>query len=77
VPRGKQKLIGQNYHDSPIAGHCGVSAMTQMIAAKYFWPRIGASCASFVRNCDVCLHSKARHKKPGKIRLLAPSEGCR
>ena len=75
VPRGKHKQIQQDYHGSHIAGHPGVNAMTKMIAAIYFWPRIGGSCASYIRNCDTCLRSKVRNTQHGTMQPLAPPTG--
>ena len=64
------KLISR-HHDDLLAGHFGIQKTRELIAWKYYWPTVQHDVEIYVKDCDVCLASKAvKHKPYGNFQLL-------
>lgn len=48
-------------HADPCAAHLGVKKTIARISERYYWPRMSRDIAKYVRQCVVCLMSKARN----------------
>src|SRR6266542_6176059 len=44
----------QVLHDSPTAGHAGVSKIFQVVQQRYYWPQIFEDIRNYVKTCDNC-----------------------
>ena len=56
------------HHDDPLAGHFGINKTRELIGRKYYWPSLRKDVESYVKDCDVCLGSKAvSHKLYGEL----------
>src|SRR6266498_5354343 len=61
---GKRKVkVLQNFqvipllqvlHDSPTAGHAGVSKIFQVVQQQYYWPQMFEDIRNYVKTCDNC-----------------------
>ena len=60
------------YHDSPHAGHLGISNTYKLLHRNYYWPNIQGFVKKFVCHCDTCKRSKgSRSKKQDVFRPLS------
>ena len=66
----RDKII-HSHHDSISAGHSGRFKTTELILQMYWWPRIHAHVAAYVRGCKKCQCTKTFPAKPSG--LLAPN----
>ncbi|MCO5595405.1 hypothetical protein L7F22_049447 [Adiantum nelumboides] len=63
--------VMQEAHDSPYAGHRGISATTNALERYFYWPTLRADIEKYVRECLVCQKVKHdRHKVYGKLKPL-------
>ncbi|KAE8727404.1 hypothetical protein F3Y22_tig00005459pilonHSYRG00018 [Hibiscus syriacus] len=63
--------ILQLLHDSPHGGHSGTQATYQRIKANFYWPKLKAMVANYIRGCTVCQQTKVEHiPKPGLLQPL-------
>ncbi|XP_039011243.1 uncharacterized protein LOC120140328 [Hibiscus syriacus] len=63
--------ILQLLHDSPHGGHYGTHATYQRIKANFYWPKLKAMVANYIRGCTVCQQTKVEHiPKPGLLQPL-------
>ena len=61
------ELISRHYDDS-LAGHLGIEKTQELVAKKYYWKTLCHDVEVYVRDCDVCLTSKAvKHKPYGNL----------
>ena len=64
--------ILQSHHDSPSAGHPGVTKTFNLIAINYFWPGMREYIKRYVRHCHTCSRTKSSHHAPyGNLRPLS------
>jgi hypothetical protein len=42
------------YHDSPMAGHRGISNTTWAIAHDYWWPNMKQTITDYIKGCHLC-----------------------
>lgn len=52
------------HHDALQAGHFGVDRTVELVARNFWWPRMHADVASYVKHCPECQRSKALHQRP-------------
>ena len=64
VPEAIRTDLINRYHNDPLAGHFGVNKTRELVDRKYYWPRLRKDVESYVKECDVCLASKAVRHKP-------------
>ena len=57
------KLISRDYNDL-LAGHFGIKKTHELLVQKYFWLSLRHNVKAYVKDCDVCLRSKAVRHKP-------------
>lgn len=66
VPKEQRNSILQKYHDDPLAGHSGVFKTFMRIASQYYWPKLKADIARYIKTCKVCAQYKPEQRaKPG------------
>ncbi|MCO5557923.1 hypothetical protein L7F22_011496 [Adiantum nelumboides] len=66
----RQKVL-EEAHDSPYAGHRGISANTNALERFFYWPTLRVDVDRYVRECLVCQKVKyERHKVYGKLQPL-------
>lgn len=67
VPKSHRQEIIKQHHDIPTAGHTGVYKTFCRLAQKYYWPKMKADVARYVRSCHVCLACKPEQKAPAGL----------
>ena len=62
------------YHDSPTAGHPGISNTTWTIARDYWWPNMKQTVTEYVKGCHLCQSRKNNPTKPKPPLFPIPSD---
>jgi transposase InsO family protein len=62
------------YHDSPMAGHPGISNTTWSIAQDYWWPNMKQTVSEYVKGCHLCQSRKKNPTKPKPPLFPIPSD---
>jgi hypothetical protein len=62
------------YHDSPTAGHPGISNTTWAIARDYWWPNMKQTIAEYIKGCHLCQSRKNNPTKPKPPPFPIPSD---
>ena len=75
VPEIIRSEVISCHHNDLLVGHFGIDKTRELVSRKYYWPSLRGDVESYVRECDVCLTSKAvRHKLYGDLQsLLVPT----
>jgi transposase InsO family protein len=61
---GLRELLLHEYHNSPTAGHRGISRTSEAISRHYYWPRMDAEVRRHVQKCPSCQRNKPSNTKP-------------
>lgn len=64
VPKEQRRSILEEVHSSPTSGHTGVYKTYHRAAQRYYWPKMRADVAGFVRACAVCAAMKPEQQPP-------------
>lgn len=64
VPKEKRLEIIKSLHDVPSCGHAGVYKTVARVSDKYYWPKLRADVAKYVRQCEVCIRTKPEQNPP-------------
>ena len=73
LPKIMQREVIQMYHDSPLAGHAGISITIDKIRKDYFFERMCTVVTDYVKSCDLCQRRKvSRHTKNPTTALPTP-----
>jgi hypothetical protein len=62
------------YHNSPTAGHPGISNTTWAIAQDYWWPNMKQTVSEYVKGCHLCQSHKNNPTKPKPPPFPIPSD---
>lgn len=69
------KLISA-LHQSAVGGHSGITVTYQRVKKLFAWAGLKAAVEDYVKQCEVCQHSKHEHTKPaGKLQPLPVPTG--
>lgn len=64
VPKQARPNIMVAAHNPPTSGHTGVYKTFSRIAEKYYWPKMRADVAKYVRHCKICASYKVSQEQP-------------
>lgn len=64
VPKCAVERILYEYHDSPMAGHCGIDGTLKRISGKYYWTGMCKTVMQHVKECVKCIRYKPSNLKP-------------
>ena len=68
VPRRREIEVISSYHDSPAAGHWGISRTTSTVKRNYVFKNTRRNVRAYGRTCDICQLGKAdTHLPRGKM----------
>ena len=62
------------YHDSPAAGHPGISNTTWAISQDFWWPSMKKDITKYVKGCTECQAKKNQPNKPKPPPFPIPSD---
>ena len=70
----RMELISRHYNDF-LESHFGIVKTQEFLARKYYWPTLWHNVKAYIKDCDICLASKAvRYKPYGDFQsLLVPT----
>ena len=54
--------IVQMHHDPPAYGHPGISRTTELVARRYWWPRMTQDVKDYVKGCTDCQRNKVNNQ---------------
>ena len=54
VPKALSRIVWEQAHSSPLAGHVGHKKIRQKLARHFFWERMSQDCKSWTTTCPVC-----------------------
>ncbi|KAL0177176.1 hypothetical protein M9458_026070, partial [Cirrhinus mrigala] len=60
VPQALRQRLLQLVHATPSSGHPGITATTQLLTNRYWWPSLQSDTISF-KDCTICNTSKSAH----------------
>ena len=71
----KQKLIIDDYHTLPTAGHAGIDRTWKTIKQRYFWINMKKDIEKFLKTCELCQKNKMinQRKTPMTVTTTASS----
>jgi hypothetical protein len=71
-----RKLIIRETHDSPYAGHYGITKTLRTVGKLFWWPSLKVDVTDFISSCPPCQRNKARRHRPyGLLQPLELPEG--
>ena len=77
VPKIIRTELISRYHDDPLSGHFGIEKTRELFSRKYYRPTLRRNVNDYVRECNVCLASKAvRHQPYGDLQSLPIPTHC-
>src|SRR5437762_7421274 len=66
----------QQHHDSPLAGHFGITKTHELLSRNYYFPGMLSFVKSYISTCDLCSRGKApHHAKHGELSPLPVPSG--
>ena len=70
-----RRALLQLYHDSPMAGHQGITGTYELLGRMYTWPKMKEYVEAYVKGCATCAKAKKRHtREQGKMQPLPNPE---
>ena len=64
APEPLHRIILEDCHDKPGAGHMGMNKTTERVKRYAIWYKMLDSCLVYVRRCSVCNRRNKLQKKP-------------
>ena len=75
VPQCLVKDILHGVHDSPYAGHLGVTKTIDRLRNRFYWPRMRESVEDYIRKCSACAQRKDPvHANKAPLQTIAVGE---
>jgi hypothetical protein len=69
-------LIIRETHDSPYAGHYGITKTLRAVGNLFWWPSLKVDVTNFISACPPCQRNKSRRHRPyGLLQPLKMPEG--
>lgn len=69
-----RKEIIENYHNSLVGGHSGITRTIKRIKSHYTWPTIKREVTDFIKNCHKCQINKFQKKTKIPLKITTTSE---
>ena len=65
----------QRYHDSPTAGHPGITKTVRQLIKDYWWPDVRKFVQQYIRGCGTCQQNKAiTHPNQPPLNPITPGK---
>ena len=64
VPKAISMVLISRHHDNSFNSHFCIIKTSELKAQKYYWPLFSNNIKALVKDCNVCLASKAVRYKP-------------
>ena len=66
--------IIEEYHDSTLGGHQGISRTYNRIKLKYEWPNMKNDIEEYIKKCDSCQRNKSHVKDTRRVPMQISNE---
>lgn len=73
LPEKYRQMVLHTLHDD--SGHLGVDRMTELLANRFYWPRMTHDISGYIKNCGRCITRKSLPQRAaplGQIRSTGP-----
>lgn len=67
IPQAFVKIVLAECHDTPYAGHLGITKTKALVESRFWWPSWKKDVAEYVKTCPSCQMNKASHCKPSGL----------
>jgi len=74
VPANKREQMLRDNHDTPTAGHLGITKTIARLARVYYWPGMFRDAARYVTDCKTCISYKTSQRGPPGKMHATPAE---
>lgn len=74
ITKEEKKRIIEEYHDSTLGGHQGITRTYNRIKLKYSWPNMRQDIEEYIRKCDSCQRNKSHVKDLKKVPMQLSTE---
>jgi transposase InsO family protein len=64
IPKELRQAALQENHDAATAGHFGYFKTQKRVTSLYYWPKMNADIARYIKKCDVCASQKPEQRPP-------------
>lgn len=64
IPKSERAHLISLAHDLPTSGHLGVYKTFHKLSNRYYWPKMRADVAAYIRRCKTCSCQKPEQKAP-------------
>src|SRR5437867_1316146 len=54
IPREKREMLISMAHETEFAGHIGVNKTVKRLGVHFWWPKVRAMVAKFIKSCESC-----------------------
>ncbi len=71
LPTEFRDTVLHSLHDD--MGHLGVERVTQLLRARFYWPKMAHDTEEYVRNCGLCVTRKTPAKKSASLHQITSS----
>lgn len=71
LPAEFREVVLHSLHDD--MGHLGVERVTQLLRARFYWPKMAHDTEEYVRNCGLCITRKTPAKKAASLHQITSS----
>lgn len=71
LPAEFREVVLHSLHDD--MGHLGVERVTQLLRARFYWPKMAHDTEEYVRNCGLCITCKTPAKKAASLHQITSS----
>lgn len=73
IPTSMKKEILETFHDSPLAGHLGITKTYQKISSRYYWLNMAIQIENWIKSCEQCSRKKLAKSVQHPIRSILPN----
>ncbi|KAL0192230.1 hypothetical protein M9458_010526, partial [Cirrhinus mrigala] len=67
VPETVRSRLLHWIHDTPSAGHPGITATLELTTNRFWWPSLNKDVTQFVKRCATCNITKSSHQRPSGL----------
>ncbi|KAL0199954.1 hypothetical protein M9458_003141, partial [Cirrhinus mrigala] len=67
VPETVRSRLLHWIHDTPSAGHPGITATLESTTNRFWWPSLNKDVTQFVKRCATCNITKSSHQRPSGL----------
>lgn len=71
LPKEHRNNVLKSLHDD--SGHLGVARITELVKDRFYWPRMSANIADYIKNCGRCVARKTLPHRAAPLNQITSS----